>query len=151
MALDSIATIWQRLAVVRSLHSQCQSQLQTGWNGEGAGRVCVDCPTPETLVFKEEGHWQNERGTRFPFRNTYRWTLHASQRIALEHLRFGPQKPVFLLDLVPANTHRLRSHSPHLCGADRYEATLYLADNTLLFEWTVKGPAKDEHLLYTYR
>jgi hypothetical protein len=153
MALDSIATIWQRLAVVRSLHSQCHSQLQTGWNGEGAGRVCVDSPTPKTLVFKEEGHWQNERGTRFPFRNIYRWTLHPSKprRIALEHLRFGPQNPVFLLDLVPANTHRLHSHSPHLCGDDRYEATLYLADNTLLFEWTVKGPAKDEHLLYTYQ
>ena len=151
MAPDPIATIWQRLALVSSLHSECRSQLQTGWNGEGEGRVCVDSPTPETLVFSEEGHWQNERGARFPFRNIYRWTLHASQRIALEHLRFGPETPVFLLDLVPADQRQLRAITPHLCGDDRYDATLYLANNALLFEWTVKGPAKDEHLLYTYR
>lgn len=151
MALDSIATIWQRLTTVCTLHSQCRSQLQTGWNGEGEGRVCVDTPNAETLIFSEEGHWQNESGTRFPFHNIYRWTLHTSQRIALEHLRFGPQNPVFLLDLVPADPHRLRSLSPHLCGDDRYEATLFLADDALCFEWTVKGPAKDEHLLYTYQ
>ena len=153
MAPDPIATIWQRLTTVRALLSQCHSQLQTGWNGEGEGRVSVDSPTPGILVFNEEGHWQNESGTRFPFRNIYRWTLHSSapQRIALEHLRFGPQNPVFLLDLVPADAHRLRSLSPHLCGDDRYEATLYLANNALYFEWLVKGPAKDEHLLYTYQ
>ena len=153
MAADYIATIWQRLTTVRALHSECRSQLQTGWNGRGEGRVSVESPAPTTLVFSEEGHWQNERGIRFPFRNIYRWTLHTSEprRIALEHLRFGPQNPVFLLDLVPASAHCLRAVTPHVCSEDRYDATLSLIDNTLLFEWTVKGPAKDEHLLYTYR
>ncbi len=152
MAADSIAIIWQRLTTIRSLRSQCRSQLQTGWNGEGEGRVSVESPAAETLVFSEEGHWQNESGARFPFRNIYRWTLHATPSlIALEHLRFGPENPVFLLDLIPASTHRLRAATPHLCGDDRYDATLFLADDALYFEWTVKGPAKDEHLLYTYR
>jgi len=153
MAPETLSLIWQRLTQVRSLHSQCHSQLETGWNGQGEGRVSTEKPSTDTLVFREEGHWQNDSGTRFPFSNIYRWTLRTQPTacIALEHLRFGPQQPVFLLDLAPDGPQRLRAVTPHLCGDDRYHAALSLADNALQFEWTVKGPAKDEYLLYTYQ
>ena len=153
MAPDPLTLIWQRLAQVHSLHSQSRSQLQTGWNGQGEGRVPVESPSANTLIFNEDGHWQNDHGIRFPFRNIYRWTLHTQPTscIALEHLRFGPEKPVFLIDLVPDGPHRLHAITPHLCGDDRYNATLALIDDTLHFEWIIKGPAKDEHLLYIYQ
>ena len=86
---------------------------------------------------------------RLPFRNVYRWTLNDDQ-ISLSHLRFGIDRPVFLIDLAPAQD-RLCAVEPHPCGDDRYDAQLSIQNDVLLLEWTVTGPAKDERLRHAYR
>ncbi len=144
-----IASIWQRLQRVRALAIQCRSRLQTGWNGKGEGRVKVDSPSADAILFSESGYWHSARGARLPFRNTYRWTL-IDDHIALEHLRFGAERPVFLLDLI-ATTGHLRAAIPHRCNDDFYDAQLSVEENALLLAWTVRGPNKDESLLYSYR
>lgn len=144
-----ITTIWQQLRRINGLQSEYSSRLKTGWNGRGQGRVDVEQPNARTLIFNEQGHWDSTAGMRLPFHNAYRWML-GDDEIALAHLRFGADQPVFLVDLVPAQDH-LYAAKPHPCGEDRYDAQLSIRDSVLLLQWVVTGPAKDECLCYTYR
>ena len=144
-----INSIWQQLRRTNTLYSECSSRLETGWNGRGLGQVDVEEPNGQTLIFNEQGRWDSGKGMRLPFRNVYRWTLNDDQ-ISLSHLRFGIDRPVFLIDLAPAQG-RLCAVEPHPCGDDRYDAQLSIQNDVLLLEWTVTGPAKDEHLRHAYR
>ena len=144
-----IGTIWQHLQRINGLYSECSSRLETGWNGRGRGRINVEQTNAHTLIFSEQGHWDGNTGMRLSFRNVYRWSL-GDDQIALSHLRFGADQPVFLVDLVAAKDH-LYAAKPHPCGEDRYDAKLSVQDGALLLEWTVTGPAKSEYLRYTYR
>ena len=149
MHTSLINSIWQQLRRINTLYSECSSRLETGWKGRGQGRVDVEEPNGQTLIFNEEGHWDSSKGMRLPFRNVYRWTL-KDEQISLSHLRFGIDRSVFLVDLVPAQD-RLCAVEPHPCGDDRYDAQLSIQNDVLLLEWTVTGPAKDEHLRHAYR
>ena len=80
------------VAVLFSSKSQCQ----TGWRGKGRGRVDVSSPGPGVLLFREAGTWEQDGGKEIRFTNTFRWTL-VEDRVRLEHLRYGDDKPVFCL------------------------------------------------------
>ncbi len=149
MDTSLIDTIWQQLRRIDRLHGECSSRLETGWNGRGRGRVDVKQTNVHTLIFDEQGHWNGNASMQLPFRNVYRWCL-GDDQIALSHLRFGADHPVFLVDLLAAKDH-LYAANPHSCGEDCYDAKLSIQDGALLLEWTVTGPAKDEYLRYTYR
>lgn len=147
-----IELLWERLTTVDSLVfiSSSLANQATGWNGKAAGHVEAFLTSADSLIFKESGSWQTPHGKRFDFSNTYRWTRQGD-RIRLEHLRFGSERPVYLFDLVPDGLRSLISHSPHVCSEDLYTASLTLSDNEIELNWTVTGPKLNERIEYFYR
>jgi len=145
-----IEEAWKQLAAVRTLTFQATSEaaVTTGWVGIGKGMVEVETPDTAILVFRESGSWTTPHGKEIGFHNVYRWKLE-SDAIQLEHLRFGPDAPVFLFALEAMGPGKLASSCPHLCAEDRYRATMELGE-PLRLRWTVKGPAMAETIEYQY-
>ena len=112
----------------------------------------VEQPDDATLIFRESGAWQNGDGPRLNFRNVFRWTLDPSgDRLRLEHLRFGAERPVYLFDLVPVIGGGLESAEPHACRDDQYAANLVFDSGEVRLYWKIIGPAKDSEVNYVYR
>ena len=84
------------------------------------------------------------------FTNDYRWTR-TPAGLHLAHLRFGPDRPVELFDLVRSGRSAMRSAAPHACRADGYAAELTWDADAVRLVWTVTGPAKAERIAYAYR
>lgn len=50
-----------------------------------------------------------------------------------------------------AGSGRLESARPHLCGEDRYSASLELGDGgAVVLRWSVEGPRKDQGIVRRY-
>jgi len=148
-----LANIWERLGEVTAFEFQAESRSgTTGWQGNGTGTVRVDHQGPNVLVFEEQGSWAQTSGLEMGLRNTYRWTRDLQQElIQLEHLRFGPSRPVYLFALQLTGGNEWTSIQPHLCREDCYSATLLLSAGSLKLAWRILGPEKDERILYRYR
>jgi hypothetical protein len=150
----NIAAIWDRLAAVRKLtfQSKSNSVTRSGWDGEGSGEVKIEQSGPSMLVFHEKGTWKTSEGRQIPFSNIFRWTLdEAGTTIRLEHLRFGPSRPVLLFDLVPATERSLESSCPHVCSEDCYSARMEVDPSVIHLDWKVAGPKTDEAISYCYQ
>lgn len=146
----SLPAIWDRLKRVSSLRFTARSESRSGWNGVGTGLVAVDSSAESSLTFTEAGTFQPASGTATRFTNAFRWSL-LGELLRLEHLRFGPENPVHLFDLAPAENGLWSSAKPHHCRDDCYSATLRLADWGIEVQWTVAGPQKQERIEYEYR
>lgn len=145
---------WDRLCTIRELEFEAQSRssTNTGWNGSGRGTVQVENLDHETLLFHEKGSWDADGTRELTFNNLFRWTCDPGARlIRLEHLRFGPDSPVYLFDLVPESERVLFSAQPHVCRDDLYSARMVIADEAIVLSWTVTGPRKDERIAYRYK
>ena len=110
MTLD---TVWTRLGSVRELTFSASSSASTGWTGSGTGTVDVSRTDTDILVYTESGTWSPTGGKPLSFTNVYRWTL-LSDSMRLEHLRFGPDNPVYLFDLGIVDDARMESVAPHV-------------------------------------
>ncbi|MHC4143823.1 MAG: DUF6314 family protein [Planctomycetota bacterium] len=152
VARVTMTDAWQRLLAVRAFRFSVRSNDRTsGWNGTGAGTVTIAVIDSSTVTFTERGRW--DFGKQLNFSNCYRWTLAEDAGIIrLEHLRFGPGKPVFLLDLAAIDASTLESISPHHCGADFYRASVKLGRDALYLHWRIKGLKKDAEIdcIYTW-
>ena len=98
----NIRMVWSRLLLVKHLSFESRSNAAetTGWSGSGSGVVGVEAARDSTILFHESGTWTPEMGRATTFTNVYRWTADpAGGFIGLEHLRFGPERPVYLFDL----------------------------------------------------
>jgi hypothetical protein len=148
--LATIREIWDRLGQVTSLVFTARSASPSGWNGSGSGKVVVES-TDAVLIFTESGTWLPDGGRELCFTNVFRWTrLDASGAIRLEHLRFGPERPVYLFDLAPSADGEWLSMSPHVCREDCYTACLQTHPDQIDLRWSVNGPSKQETIAYTY-
>lgn len=148
-----LISFWERLKTVKQFtrHAQSRSKEEKGWNGNGKGEVLVDKPTDAILVFHERGSWQVSQSQDISFSNTFRWTLDRSAgMISLEHLRLGPDKPVFLFYLTPTGNNLLASVDSHLCEEDVYLATVPWDRHSIRLNWRVIGPKKNEEMEYRY-
>jgi hypothetical protein len=105
--------LWNGLQRVRGVRFVSRSKTP-GWDGEGIGSVVVDSSSSLALVFTESGVWHPSKGRETRFSNVFRWTLDSSELLKLEHLRFGPEHPVYLFDLSPATNDRWAFIKPHL-------------------------------------
>jgi hypothetical protein len=144
---------WDRLKTVQhlNLHAKSHSKQETGWNGVGKGDVLVIKENETTLVFQERGAWQIREAQEIAFSNTFRWTLDRSAgMISLEHLRLGPNAPVFLFHLTPTASHLLASVDSHLCEEDAYLAQVMWDQHRIQLRWRVIGPRKNEEMEYHY-
>ena len=142
--------LWDRLGLIQTVQFEAQSSVDTGWNGRGAGEVDIDRPSPETILFYESGSWTPQGASPLPFRNVFRWTRRDDHTIRLEHLRFGPDAPVFLFDLVQNNVQNWETAEPHHCNADTYHAQVFVHSIGLEVQWTIQGPKKQEQIRYMY-
>jgi hypothetical protein len=145
---------WDRLCTIRELDFEARSRsaTSTGWTGSGRGTVQVEQVDGVTMLFHETGQWVPEKGRELPFHNVFRWTAVPDGRlIRLEHLRFGPEHPVFLFDLVPVSERVWKSAEPHLCRNDVYSALMEYDQAAVHLSWTISGPMKDERISYWYR
>ena len=92
-----------------------------------------------------------QRNQNMSFSNTFRWTLDRSAgMISLEHLRLGPNNPVFLFHLAPTGPHLLASVESHLCEEDVYLAQVAWDIHSIRLSWRVIGPKKNEEMDYHY-
>ena len=145
--------LYEQLLPLRSLCFLSRSKKADGWNGIGTGEVVVEQPDARALTFTETGLWQPDTGREVPFTNVFRWTVLGSERVRLEHLRFGPEKPVLLFELEPAQEKESESWvstAPHLCQDDCYSAVLGFEESGVRLEWTVAGPRKSSRIVYVY-
>lgn len=143
------AQLWARLGAIRLLRFESVSRTGTGWSGRGSGQVEVSSPEEGVLVFREAGSWTQDGGRELRFFNVYRWSLNENS-IALEHLRFGLNKPVWLFQLAPDENGLWREDEPHPCRDDCYSATMRVVGDELLLEWQVSGAERDETISYVY-
>jgi hypothetical protein len=152
VTIVTLTDAWDRLRAVRGLRFSAKSDDRTsGWNGTGTGTVKVAVTGDSTIIFTEHGTWVGDSGKQLDFHNTYRWSFDwDASSVRLEHLRHDPNRPVFLLDLVPTSDSRFESVSPHRCGADIYAATVEFGDGTVDLHWNVRGPKKDASVCCRY-
>lgn len=142
--------IWSCLSHIHAVNFVAHSQLTPGWNGRGSGTVTVERLNDDTLVFYESGVWQSQGSGEIEFSNIFRWSRVGAETIRLEHLRYGPDQPVYLFDLVAADHNEWKSVKPHLCREDIYAARLFRQEQSILMNWTITGPKKQETLEYNY-
>lgn len=142
--------LWHFLGQVQCLSFVARSELPVGWNGHGSGSVVVEQPADDILIFHESGIWQPQGGGEIDFSNIFRWLRLGPEVIRLEHLRYGPEQPVYLFDLAVQDDGEWKSVEPHLCREDVYEAHLWLYEPSILMTWSITGPKKQETLEYSY-
>lgn len=144
-------TTWHRLSETRRMKFIARSHRDLGWNGIGYGAVQVAMSEPKTITFNEMGRWRPNTGKALKFTNIFRWSFQvAGYSIRLEHLRFGPNHPVYLFDLVPAEADSWRSLVPHRCQDDSYTAVMHIKPDHIELKWTITGPLKQEDIHYWY-
>lgn len=148
--MGTAKVLWDCLRQVRSLRFNAQSASTTSWNGSGTGQIVVETPSSNVIIFSETGMWipQGSRETRFT--NVFRWSLRGPATVRLEHLRFGPEQPVLLFDLIPLDQQHWLSATPHQCREDCYSAELQLQESGLILRWAITGPRKQESIEYQY-
>ena len=120
------------------------------WSATGSGMVSVEQSADNILVWRETGIW--DKGlAHLEFSNTYRWTRTHDKEFQLEHLRYGIDQPVKLVDIRSLDEDHWRSTSPHYCGQDKYFLDLNIKIDQLILDWKIKGPNKDQHSTIYYR
>ncbi len=118
---------------------------------QGEGEVFLTKETSDLLIFNEKGTWLTKAGEEVHFSNVFRWTLDRfGGTVGLEHLRRGPEHPVFLFHLAPSGRRSLSSVDSHLCGGDVYFGRISFDRHQLHLNWRVIGPRKNEEIDYTY-
>lgn len=151
--IQVLLTFWDKLKGVTKLtfHAKTKSKEENGWNGRGQGEVIVTKEGSNTLVFNEKGTWQGKLGDEVSFSNIFRWVLDRNAGvISLEHLRRGPDHPVFLFHLAPSGQHSLSSVDSHLCEGDTYFGQSNFDLYGFRLHWRVIGPKKNEEIDYVY-
>lgn len=143
---------WRRLASIRSFVTEVFSGdgSQTGWSGHSRGSVEVrSVASPAQLDFLESGQHVTAQGKTLTTRNHWQWTR-LEGILQLAHSRQG--HPVHLAALHPQDPygHTFASAAPHLCGPDRYTLRLHIDGTSVLLEWRITGPQKNEQLRTTY-
>lgn len=131
---------WKRLFLVRRVTIQAI--------GEAFGEVKVKEEKKGVLLFFERGQWLPQE---IEFNNCLRWSFdYENGLIGLEHLRHGPNHPVFLFHLAPISPRCFQSIDSHFCRTDCYFGQIELGEQSIQFIWRILGPQKNEILHYTY-
>lgn len=139
----------ERFRQVVAVQLVSKSHSGIGWSGVGSGVVKVSEPASDVLTFEESGSWRQDGGREMRFTNVFRWSI-VEERLRLDHLRFGPSNHVFLFEM-PADTDGVwHEINPHPCREDCYRASLRMDNETILVNWLVRGPQRDEVIDYAY-
>ncbi len=144
-----------RKGIIRKL-ADIKKLITESYNSEGvlvhrfSGEVKIEKPSEEEIVFYEQVQWKNESSLLINSKNIYRWTFLPSGNIRLEHLRFGKDNPVFLVELSMSEKNIWRSIEPHNCNNDLYSAELNMLNENPVLCWSVTGPTENYLLKIFY-
>lgn len=118
----------------------------------GCGRVILATVNVErasaSFILTERGT-TDAGGVPIATHNATRWTF-ADREIVIEHVRFGIKRPVFLVRLSVRDDGTWQAAEAHVCGRDRYDATLRVEGEKLVLTWCVSGPRKGYALTTVY-
>ena len=109
----------------------------------GHGKVEIQTPDPSVIIWKESGVWDDGYGS-LEFFNVYRWSWLQNEKLRLEHLRYGEDNPVQLVELINSQKNHWETDLPYVCAKDTYSLTLKCINQTLFLKWKIKGPKKDQ-------
>lgn len=152
-SIPILLAFWKQLSQVTqmSFNARSRSKEESGWNGRGRGEVVVSKQGDTILLFHEKGSWKGIDEREIDFSNVFRWTYdRGAGLISLEHLRRGPDAPVFLFHLAPSGSKSLSSVGSHLCEKDMYFGQIFSDPHALRLNWRVIGPKKNEEIDYYY-
>lgn len=131
-------------------HSSSNNKMN-GLEGMGGGAVTCIKENENSLLFYEHGRFNNSFNKSMKCNNIYRWSFHyLDNKIALQHVRFGLDNPVFLFDLIFDKENRMISQNPHICKDDKYSAEMIIETSTIKLNWVVKSLIKYNRMEYLY-
>lgn len=140
-----LEAFWQRAQQIKKVSIQTQS------GGQAFGEVHVAQENERSLLFAEQGHWLHLTKKPIDFTNHVRWSIdRAAGLIALEHLRYGADRPVFLFHLAPTGPNTLQSIDSHLCLEDCYFGRIEFTKQHIRLLWRILGPRKNEIQHHVY-
>ncbi len=140
-----LETFWQKAKLIKKVSIQTQS------GGQAFGDVHITEENEQTLHFVEQGQWLYVTQKPISFTNHIRWSIDRSAGlIALEHLRYGADRPVFLFHLTPTGPHTLQSIDSHLCLEDCYFGRIEWTKLHIRLLWRILGPRKNEVQHHVY-
>ena len=148
-----LLAFWARLVNTTQLTfcSKTHSSIEQGRSGRGKGEVIATREGNNVVVFTEKGTWHGKQGSEMHFSNVFRWTLdRKGGLISLEHLRHGPEAPVFLFYLMPTGPSTLSCVDSHLCEGDMYFGQIHFDRSSFRLHWRVIGSKKNEEIDYYY-
>lgn len=131
-------------------HFSINAKADSQWQALGKGIVKLRKPDQLTLIWEEAGQWDSTLNN-LEFSNTYRWTRIDHNEIRLEHLRYGEDQPVQLVNVHCQHDDSWMSIEPHLCGQDSYQLDLKTEEKCLILNWQIKGPKKNQFSTICYR
>jgi len=119
------------------------------WNGTGAGKFETFDLDDWTFEKFESCEFTDHRMGKLNFSSRYRWVLKENS-IDVFHCR--REHPVFLVSLENIAEGSFEEAESHLCGNDDYRLTVKSNDDgTHQLVWNIKGPKKNDRLVYVYR
>jgi hypothetical protein len=150
-ARAELIAFWEKLQTVKTLWFTAKSHLGENRSIKTGKAQVVISEQKGSCIFQEKGFWFLDQIPDTAFSNTLRWTLdpHANL-LTLEHLRYGPENPVFLFHLTPTKPGVLESVDAHLCADDTYLGSIVWDKQGIEFCWRIIGPKKNEDLTMRY-
>lgn len=137
-------TFFTQLTALKTFHLQAQTREG---KRKAQGIIVIEKKEPDTLITYEKGTWD----TGEHFTSSFSWDFDFDKRlIRLSRKRFSTSPPIFLCELIPSSNHRLRAHTPHLCGQDEYMIRVEVDAHSIHLTWDIKGPKKASTLVYCY-
>ncbi len=128
-----------------------QMTIRTQSGEEAIGEVSVKEEKPGIFIFTERGMWVKGTQQNINFHNSLRWSLvYEEGLLRLEHLRHGPDHPIFLSYLTPISGKHLQSIDPHLCQEDCYFGHIQFNKEGIYLTWRVLSARKNETFHYVY-
>jgi len=148
-AKDHLLRVWQKMQTISTVILEFRKDNRSYGHGEGLIEITKD--EEGALIFNEKGKWKSLKGESFDFNNCFRWRLnHFEGLLSLEHLRFGPQNPVFLFHLALKGPSYFESIDAHLCDEDTYFGALTQKNKSVHLNWRILGPKKNEEIAFVY-
>lgn len=128
-----------------------QMTIRAQAGDEALGEVKVKLEKPGILTFTERGRWVKGDRKNIDFHNSLRWSFVFEEGIVmLEHLRHGPNHPIFLSYLKPIRSSCFQSTDPHLCQGDCYFGTIEFNRQGIYLTWRILSDGNNEILHYVY-
>lgn len=117
----------------------------------GFSDVTIFSGSVDSITFHEKGKWVKAKGRdEITYTNTLRFRMSSEKKVILEHLRYGQERPVQLLELYQISSGHYKSLSPHLCKEDVYSGEILFDNHYIYLNWQITGSKKNALIKAVY-